>query len=110
MKWTITLKGDGSGDLVGEEHHVGDGAFWLRTALSQADSRLNYVESTLLGDWFPTVAVDKNIDFKGDLPHGEAWVKYKAKSDGLGRHEGTTGLRGADLADDVDWRRRSRRS
>ncbi len=87
VKWTITLKGDGSGDLVGEEHHVGDGAFWLRTALSQADSRLNYVESTLLGDWFPTVAVDKNIDFKGDLPHGEAWVKYKAKSDGLGRHE-----------------------
>ena len=89
VKWTITLKSDGSGDLVGEEHHVGDGAFWLRTALSQADSRLNYVESTLLGDWFPTVAVDKSIDFKGDLPHGEAWVKYKAKSDGLARHEGS---------------------
>jgi transglutaminase-like putative cysteine protease len=89
VKWTITLKSDGSGDLVGEERHVGDGAFWLRTALSQADARLNYVESSLLGDWFPTVAVDKNIDFKGDLPHGEAWVKYKAKSDGIARHEGS---------------------
>jgi len=87
VDWTITLKADGSGDLVGEEHHVGDGAFWLRTALSQPDARLNYVESNLIGDWFPTVAVDKNIDFKGDLPHGEAWVKYRAKSEGLARHE-----------------------
>jgi transglutaminase-like putative cysteine protease len=87
VNWTITLKGDGSGDLAGEEHHVGDGAFWLRTALSQADSRLNYVESNLVGGWFPTVVVDRNIEFKGDLPHGEAWVKYRAKSDGLARHE-----------------------
>ncbi len=66
---------------------MGDGAFWLRTNLSQADSRLNYVEGTLLGLWFPTVVVDKAIDFKGDLPHGEAWVHYKAKSEGLARHE-----------------------
>ncbi len=87
VDWTITLKPDGSGDLVGEEHHVGDGAFWLRSNLSQADSRLNYVEGTLLGPWFPTIAVDKKIDFKGDLAHGEAWVKYRAKSEGLARHE-----------------------
>ena len=32
--------------------------------------------------------VDKNIDFKGDLPRGRAWVRYKAKSQGLARHEG----------------------
>ncbi len=88
VDWTITLKADGSGELAGEERHVGDGAFWLRTNLSQADSRLNYVEGTLLGAWFPTVVVDKAIDFKGDLPHGAAWVKYKAKSEGLARHEG----------------------
>ena len=87
VNWTITLHPDGSGELVGEEKHVGDGAFWLRTNLSQADSRLNYVESSLLGTWFPTVSVDKNIDFKGDLPDGEAWVKYRAKSEGLARHE-----------------------
>jgi hypothetical protein len=31
--------------------------------------------------------VDKAIDFKGDLPHGQAWVKYKARSEGLARHE-----------------------
>ena len=87
VDWTVTLKPDGSADLVGEEHHFGDGAFWLRTNLSQPDSRLNYVEGTLLGPWFPTVVVDKAIDFKGDLPRGEAWVKYKAKSEGLARHE-----------------------
>jgi hypothetical protein len=85
--WTITLHPDGSGDLTGEERHVGDGAFWLRTNLTQADSRVNYVESALLGDWFPTVNVDKQIDFQGDLPRGEAWVRYKAHSDGLARHE-----------------------
>jgi hypothetical protein len=87
VTWTITLHPDGSGDLAAEERHVGDGAFWLRTNLTQEDSRLNFVEGTLLGDWFPTVQVDKNIDFKGDLPHGEAWVKYKAHSEGLARHE-----------------------
>jgi hypothetical protein len=87
VDWTITLKPDGSGDLAGEERHVGDGAFWLRSSLSQPDARLNYVEGTLLGPWFPTVVVDKAIDFKGDLPHGQAWVKYKARSEGLARHE-----------------------
>ena len=50
-----------------------------KTNLTQADSRRNYVEGVLLGDWFPTVEVDKAIDFKGDLAHGEAWVKYKAE-------------------------------
>jgi hypothetical protein len=87
VDWTITLKPDGSGDLVGDERHVGDGAFWLRSNLSQADSRLNYVEANLLAPWFPTIAVDKAIDFKGDLPNGEAWVHYKAKSEGLARRE-----------------------
>jgi hypothetical protein len=87
VTWSIALAADGSADLAGEERHVGDGAFWLRSALSQADARLNFVEGTLLGDWFPTVSADKAIDFKGDLPNGEAWVKYKAKSEGLGRHE-----------------------
>jgi hypothetical protein len=87
VSWTITLHPDGSGSLTGEERHMGDGAFWLRTSLSEADSRLNYVEGTLLGAWFPTVTVDKEIDFKGDLPHGQAWVRYKATSDGLARHE-----------------------
>jgi hypothetical protein len=37
--------------------------------------------------WFPTVEVDKTIEFKGDLPQGGAWVKYKAHSEGLARKE-----------------------
>jgi hypothetical protein len=87
VRWTITLHPDGSGELAGEEKHEGDGAFWLRTNLSQEGSRLNYVESSLLGTWFPTVVVDKKIDFKGDLSDGQAWVKYRARSEGFARHE-----------------------
>jgi hypothetical protein len=87
VSWTITLAPDGSGDLVGDERHVGDGAFWLRSNLSQADARLNYVEANLVAPWFPTIVVDKAIDFDGDLPNGEARVHYKARSEGLARRE-----------------------
>jgi hypothetical protein len=87
VTWTIALKPDGSGDLLGEERHIGDGAFWLRSYLTQPDARVNYVENNLVGGWFPTVEVDKAIDFKGDLPSGQAWVKYKAHSEGFARHE-----------------------
>lgn len=87
IDWTIQLRQDGSGDLTGEEKHIGDGAFWLRTYLTEAGARSQFVEERMLGAWFPTVVVDKQIDFKGDLPQGQEWVKYRAKSDGLARHE-----------------------
>ncbi|MDB4996896.1 MAG: Transglutaminase-like enzyme putative cysteine protease, partial [Myxococcaceae bacterium] len=87
VTWNITLAADGSGDLAGEEKHIGDGAFWLRSYLTQADARTQYVEDNLVGGWFPTVQVDKKIEFNGELPNGAAWVKYKAHSDGLARHE-----------------------
>ena len=41
----------------------------------------------MLAGWFPSIAVDKQVDFKGDLPQGRAWVKYRAHSDALARHE-----------------------
>ncbi len=88
VSWTITLTPEGAGEVVGEERHTGDAAFWLRSNLTQAEARPQYVEDALVGPWFPTVEVDKNIDFKGDLPGGQAIVKYKAKSRGLARHEG----------------------
>ena len=87
VNWTITLKPDGSGDLVGEEEHVGDGAFWLRTNLTEEGARQEYVRDNLVGGFFPAVDVDKQIDFKGDLPGGRAWVKYKAHSGVMARHE-----------------------
>ncbi len=88
VDWTITLRPDGSGDLAGEEKHTGDGAFWLRTYMTEeGTSRAQYVEDNLVGPWFPTIDVDKNVDFKGDLTHGRAWVRYRAHSDGLARHE-----------------------
>ncbi len=40
------------------------------------------------GPWFPTVEVDKKVDFEGGLPHGAASVRWRARSDGLARHEG----------------------
>jgi len=88
VTWTVTLGADGSGEVVGEERHTGDAAFWLRSNLSQAEARAQYVEDTLVGPWFPTVEVDKAIDFKGDLAGGQSLVKYKAKSRGLARSEG----------------------
>lgn len=87
VTWNIALGADGAADLTGEEQHVGDGAFWLRTYLREAEARQQYVEGNLVGPWFPTVEVDKAIDFKGDLPKGAAWVRYKAKSQGLARRE-----------------------
>jgi tetratricopeptide (TPR) repeat protein len=87
VNWTISLKADGSGDLTGEEKHIGDGAFWLRTYLTQADARVQYVENNLVGGWFPTVQVDKKVEFNGEMENGQAWVKYSAHSEGLARHE-----------------------
>jgi hypothetical protein len=87
VTWTLTLQASGAGELAGEEKHVGDGAFWLRTYLTQPDARAQYVEDNLVGGWFPTIEVDKKIDFKGDLPGGQALVKYKARSDALARRE-----------------------
>jgi transglutaminase-like putative cysteine protease len=85
--WTLALHPDGSGDLVGEELHSGDSAFWLRTYASQPDARVQYVEDNLVSPYLPTVSVDKAIEFKGNLPRGRAWVKYKAHSDGVARIE-----------------------
>jgi hypothetical protein len=88
VSWTLTLHADGSGELAGEENHTGDGAFWLRTYLTEeGGSRAQYVENNLVGNWFPTVDVDKKVEFKGDLPNGQAWVRYHAHSDGFARHE-----------------------
>ena len=87
VNWTITLKPDGSGDLSGEEEHTGDGAFWLRTFLTEEGARQEYVRDNLLGAWFSSMDVDKAIDFKGDLPGGRAIVKYKAHSNVIARHE-----------------------
>jgi hypothetical protein len=88
VSWTLAIAPDGSGELTGEERHFGDGAFYLRTNLSQAEARAQYVEDSLVSPWFSTVDLDKTIDFKGDLPNGQAVVKYKARSRGMARREG----------------------
>lgn len=88
VSWTLALAKDGSGELSGEERHFGDGAFWLRTNLSQAEARAQYVEDALVAPWFSTVDLDKAIEFKGDLPGGQALVKYKARSRAMARREG----------------------
>jgi hypothetical protein len=87
VAWTIKIGPDGAAELEGDERHRGDGGFWLRTNLTQKDARAQYVEDQLVGPWVSQVEVDKNIDFKGDLPNGEATVKYKAKSLAFARRE-----------------------
>lgn len=88
VSWSLSLAADGSGELSGDERHFGDGAFWLRTNLSRAEARAQYVEDALVAPWLSTVDLDKSIDFKGDLPNGQATVKYKARSRAMARREG----------------------
>jgi len=87
--WTIRLADDGSAALEGEERAAGDDAFWMRTYLTEPGSRAQWIEDRLVGTWFPTVQVDKSVDFQGELPEGRARVRWRARSDGLARHEGS---------------------
>ena len=86
--WTVRLQADGSAVIDGDERATGDDAFWLRTYLTEPGARAQWVEDHLVGPWFPTVEVDKKVDFHGDLPRGGATVGWRAKSAGLARHEG----------------------
>jgi hypothetical protein len=86
--WTIKLAADGSAQLDGEERATGDDAFWMRTNLTEPGVRAQWIEDRLVGTWFPTVEVDKKVDFRGDLARGGATVRWRARSDGLARHEG----------------------
>lgn len=88
VTWTLSLATDGSGELTGEERHSGDSAFYLRTNLSQAEARAQYVEDALVSPWLATVDLDKSVLFKGDLPNGQAVVKYQARSRAMARREG----------------------
>jgi len=86
--WSIKLLPDGSANLTGDEHAMGDDAFWLRTYLTQPGGRAQWLENQLVGTWFPTLEVDRDVSFRGDLPRGGASVEWKAHSTGLARHEG----------------------
>jgi hypothetical protein len=87
--WTVKLGADGSAELDGHERASGDEAFFMRTYLTEPGPRAQWIEEHLVGPWFPTLEVDKAVDFHGDLPRGAAEVRWKARSDGLARHEGT---------------------
>lgn len=85
--WTITLSPSGAGDLSADERHSGDAAFELRMNLKQPDARGQWVEA-YASNWFPTVQVTGDVQFKPDLPRGVAQLAYAAHSDGLARREG----------------------
>jgi len=86
--WTVKLAPDGGAELEGDEHALGDEAFWMRSYLTERGARAQWVEDHLVGPWFSTVEVEKKVEFRGDLPRGAAEVKWRARSDGLARHEG----------------------
>ena len=86
--WTVRLSANGSAELDGSEHAMGDDAFWMRTNLTESGARAQWVEDRLVGPWFPTVDVDKKVDFRGDVGRGAAEVHWTARSNGLARHEG----------------------
>ena len=78
----------GGAELEGTEHALGDEAFWMRSYLTEPGARAQWVEDHLVGPCFSTVEVDKKVEFRGDLPRGAADVKWRARSNGLARHEG----------------------
>ena len=87
--WTVKLTPTGGAELEGDEHALGDEAFFMRSYLTEPGARAQWVEDHLVGPWFSTVEVDKKVEFRGDLPRGAADVKWRARSDGLARHEGS---------------------
>jgi hypothetical protein len=87
-QWTIQLREDGGASLSGDEHAMGDDAFWMRTNLTEAGARAQWVEDHLVGPWFPTVEVEKKVDFEADVGRGAATTKWRAISQGAARHEG----------------------
>jgi len=95
--WTITLKPDGAADIAIDELHVGDSAFWLRTSLKQQASAATWLEKAHDIASLPQIEVLPLVDFKGELPQGNATLKFKAKSAALARREGT------DLVIGVRW-------
>ena len=86
--WTLELAPDGGAQLSGQERAIGDDAFYMRTNLTEPGARAQWLEERLVGTWFPTVEVDKKVEFRGDLPRGRAEVTWRARSAGLARHEG----------------------
>ncbi len=87
VKWTVKLRADGGAEIVGDEMHTGDSAFYLRNYLESQESRTQFVEDSLVEPWAPSVTVDKKVEFKGNLRNGQAQVGYKATSEGLARRD-----------------------
>jgi transglutaminase-like putative cysteine protease/tetratricopeptide (TPR) repeat protein len=87
-RWTLNVHSDGSAELAGEEHGSGDDAFWMRTYLTEPGARASWVEETLAGTWFTGIDVDKKVDFQGDLPQGDAVMRWRAKSRALAQRDG----------------------
>ncbi len=86
--WRLALKADGSGVLQASERHLGDAAFHLRTHLREPDARAQWIEQHLLARWFPTLRVQPEVKFDGELAQGAATVGYRAQSRSLARREG----------------------
>jgi hypothetical protein len=86
-RWTIRLEPSGNGSIEARERHLGDSALLLRTNLRQPDARASWVEQQLLAGWFSAVELDPAVDFEPDLPAGAAEVKFRGRSERLGRRE-----------------------
>lgn len=82
-EWTVTLEPSGAATIAARERHRGDAAFELRTALSEADARAQWVERYVQSR-VPTIEVEPEVQF--DPASG--LLAYRARSAGLGRREG----------------------
>lgn len=82
-EWTVTLEPNGAATIAATERHRGDAAFELRTALSEADARAQWVERYVQSR-VPTIEVEPEVKFEP----ATGLLAYRARSAGLGRREG----------------------
>ena len=86
--WKLTLDANGGGALSAEERHAGDQGFGLRTNLLEEAARAQWVEGNLISAWFSGMKLEGKVGFEPNIGQGTARVSFRAKSDGLARHEG----------------------
>ena len=91
-RWQVTLTESGAGELQAEERHRGDDAFWLRAKLGESETRAQIVEREVLAHWWPSVGVDRKVDFDARFAFkpgdGGARLTYRARSDAFARRQG----------------------
>lgn len=87
--WTFKLSPTGSAEVVIDETHEGDSAFFLRSSLKQAASAATWLERGHSIAELPQIEVLPQVKFDGEGAGGRAKLSFQAKSAAFARREGS---------------------